>query len=240
MRAYHQFSLNRSKRHLLIAFGILILPIVSLWIFSSVNQISFSLAISDLTISILRLGIAFIFSTIIAWILVVLLIRGKTESSALAVFDVLQSLPTFTILPIAVFYLGNSELTIILFLIITIIWPIIFSIVSSLKQIDKSWHEAVMISRIKGLNYIRYFLFPVTAPGIVTGAIIGLGDGWEALIATELLLQTKNGLGPFFSNFSNNTLTTTFGILIFLSVIFAMNKFIWLPLLEKSHRLIEQ
>lgn len=240
MRGYHQFSVNRTRRHILIGYAVLVLPLISLLVFSLVSKISFTSALADLFISVWRLGIAFIIATILAWVSVVLLIRGRTESGALAVFDVLQSLPTFTILPIAVHYLGDGEMTIILFLAITIIWPIIFSIVSSLKQIDHSWHEAIAISRIKGWHYIKYFLFPVTAPGIVTGAIIGLGDGWEALIATELLLQTKRGLGPFFGTFSTNSTMTLFGVLIFLSFIFALNKFIWLPLLEKSHRLIEQ
>lgn len=238
MRGYHQFSLNRSHTHLLVAFGVLILPLVSLLLFSFITKISFIHSLFDLLISMWRLGIAFIFATTIAWVLVVFLIRGKTESPTLAIFDVLQSLPTFTILPIAVRYLGDSEFTIIAFLTITIIWPIIFSIVSSLKQVNRSWVEAIQISRVKGFEYIKKFLFPVTVPGIVTGAIIGLGDGWEALIATELLLGTRTGLGPFFSHFSNNTTMTFFGILIFLSIIFALNKFIWLPLLEKSHRLI--
>lgn len=240
MRAYHQFSLNRSNQHLLVAFGILVLPLVSLLIFSFVNKVSFTLALGDLLISIWRLYVAFVIATIAAWLLVVLLVRGKTESPVLAIFDVLQSMPTFIILPIAVHFFGVSEATIIVFLALAIIWPVIFSIVSSLKQIDRSWHEAMVISRIRGFNYVRYFLFPVTVPGIVTGAIIGLGDGWEALIATELLLKIKTGVGPFFDAFSNNSSMTLFGVLIFLSIIFASNKFIWLPLLEKSHRLISQ
>jgi ABC-type nitrate/sulfonate/bicarbonate transport system permease component len=240
IKGYHPFSLNRSFKHLSVAFAIILLPLVSLLLFSFLNKIPFTDSFYDLGVSTWRLGIAVICGTIIAWVAVVLLVRGKTENSTLAVFDVLQSLPTFTILPIAVRYLGESNLTIILFLIITVIWPIIFSIVSSLKQVNKSWVEAVHISRIKGFDYIKKFLFPVTLPGVVTGAIIGLGDGWEALIATELLLGTKTGLGPFFNKFSDNSTTTLFGILIFLSVIFAMNKFIWLPLLEKSHRLISE
>ena len=239
MRAYHHFSLNRSWKHMLVAFAVLIFPLVALIIFSTISNVTFVRAIFDLLISIWRLSLAFIFATILAWLLVVILVRGKTESPALAIFDVLQSMPTFIILPIAVHFFGQSESTIIFFLTITIIWPIIFSIVSALKQVDKNWIEAVKMSNIKGFDYIRYFLLPVTIPGIVTGAIIGLGDGWEALIATELLLHTSTGLGPFFSSFSDNTSMTLFGVLIFLSIIFALNKFIWLPLLEKSHRLIE-
>lgn len=240
MRAYHQFSINRTGTHLFVGFGVLALPLLALTLFSYINHISLSGAIYDLLISSGRLFLAFIFATILAWLIVVIFVKGRTEAFTLAVLDVLQSLPTFTILPIAVRFLGSSEMTIIIFLAITIIWPIVFSIVSSLKQADPSWYEAVLVSRITGLDYIKLYLFPVTAPGVVTGAIIGLGDGWEALIATELLLGTKTGLGPFFSGFSTNTSTTLFGVLIFLSFIFAINKFIWLPLLEKSHRLTEQ
>ena len=240
MKAYHQFSINRSKRHLFFAFGILLFPLIALFLFSFVSKISFNIALYDLFISTWRLGVAFIIATIIAWVAVVIFIGSRFEEPALAVLDVLQSMPTFTILPIAVHYLGDSETTIIFFLVITVIWPIIFTIVSSFKQADRSWHEAVAISKIKGFNYVYYYLFPVTAPGLVTGAIIGLGNGWEALIATELLINAKTGLGPFFNGFADNSSMTLFGILIFLSFIFAINKFIWLPLLEKSHRLIEQ
>lgn len=239
LRAYHHFSINRSLPHLAVAFAVLALPLAGLFAFSFVSGVSFTLALSDILISTWRLTVAFIFATVIAWVLVVVLIRGRTESSALAVFDVLQSLPTFTILPIAVHYFGESELTIITFLGITIIWPIIFSIVSALKQADKSWSDAVTMSRIGGWHYVRLYLFPVTAPGIVTGAIIGLGDGWEALIATELLLGTKTGLGPFFSGFADNSAVTLFGVVVFLSFVFAINKFVWLPLLDRSHRLVE-
>ncbi len=161
------------------------LPLVALSTFSLVSGIAFSVVINSLFVSSLRLFISFVFATVIAWLLVVWLIRGRTASPALALFDVMQSIPTFTILPLAVHFFGNQEWIIILFLIITIIWPIIFSIVSSLKQAERSWEEAVVMTRIKGFSYIRYYLLPLTTPGIVTGAIIGLGDGWEALIATE-------------------------------------------------------
>ena len=240
MRAYHHFSLNRSAKHLLVGFLIILIPLFGLLAFSVVSGIAFTTVLSDLWISMWRLFIALFISTVLAWVLVVSLIRDKSSSLALSFFDVMQSLPTFTILPIAVHYWGNSTGTIIFFLVITIIWPIIFSIVSALKQAEKSFTEAVYISRIRGFDYVRYYLFPLTAPGIVTGAIIGLGDGWEALIATEIILQAKTGLGPFFQSFSDNSAMTLFGVLVFLSVIYTINKFIWLPLLEKSHELISE
>ncbi len=240
IRAYHGMSMNRSYRHVLAGFGFILFPLVALVALSIVSHIAFPIVIAGLAASFVRLLIAFVIAVVLAWVLVVWLIRGRTESSALAFFDVMQSVPTFTVLPLAVYYFGKSELIIVLFLALTIIWPIIFSIVSSLKQAERSWGEAVKMTQIRGLDYVRYYLLPLTAPGIVTGAIIGLGDGWEALIATELLLHVNIGLGPFFERFSSNPSMTLFGVLVFLSVIFTINKFVWLPLLERSHNLIEE
>ncbi len=240
MRAYHHFSVNRSLKHLLIAFGVLLVPLFLLIAFSLVSHISFFLIFSQIIVSAWRLLRAFLISIIIAWVIVVLIVNKKFEGASLAVLDVMQSLPTFAILPIGVHYFGYSNTTIILFLIITIIWPVVFSIVSSLKQANQSWHEAVIMTRIKGWNYLQYYLLPVTYPGIITGAIIGLGEGWEALIGTEILLNTPKGLGAFFNRFADNSAMTLFGVLVFLSIIFAINKLVWLPLLDRSHRLIEE
>jgi ABC-type nitrate/sulfonate/bicarbonate transport system permease component len=240
MRAYHHFSLNREFKHIVIGFLIILTPLFGLFAFSLVSGIDFGTVIYDLGVSAWRLFIAFVIAMILAWGLVVWLVRGKTSSSTLAVFDVLQSVPTFALLPVAVHVWGPSTWTIIFFLIITVIWPIIFSIVSALKQVDKSRVEAVVVSRIHGIDYIRYYLLPLTAPGIVTGAIIGLGEGWEALIGTEIILNVPHGLGAFFQSFSNSSSMTLFGVLIFLAIIYAINKFIWLPLLERSHELVEE
>jgi ABC-type nitrate/sulfonate/bicarbonate transport system permease component len=240
MRAYHRFSLNRSYKHLIAGFSIILIPLSGLFAFSLVSGIDLYTVLSDLGISAVRLFVAFVISIVLAWGLVVLLVRGKTSTPAVAAFDVLQSVPTFALLPVAVHVWGPSNTTIIFFLVITVIWPIIFSIVSALKQVQRSRTEAIIVSRIKGWNYVRYYLLPLTAPGIVTGAIIGLGEGWEALIGTEIILNTSRGLGSFFQSFSESSSMTLFGVLIFLTIIYAINKFVWLPLLEKSHELVEE
>jgi ABC-type nitrate/sulfonate/bicarbonate transport system permease component len=74
---------------------------------------------------------------------------------------------------------------------------------------------------------------------LVTGSIIGLGEGWEALVATEIIVGAQNGLGNFFQNFSNNPAITGFGILGLLILIFTVNKILWIPLLDQSHKLLE-
>lgn len=77
-------------------------------------------------------------------------------------------------------------------------------------------------------------------PGFITGSIVGLGEGWEALIATEIIVGMDTGLGNFFQTYSTNPKITAFGVLGFLILIFSINKVIWLPLLEWSHRKMEE
>jgi ABC-type anion transport system duplicated permease subunit len=93
---------------------------------------------------------------------------------------------------------------------------------------------------LRGWDYLKYYLVPLSIPGIITGSIVGLGEGWEALVATEMIVGTKTGLGPFFQGFSQNVPVTIFGILGFLIIIFSINKLLWIPLLDWSHSKLEE
>jgi len=216
------------------------IPFIFLLVFSELTHIAGTLLFQDLSFSFVRLVIAYIFAILFGWLFAVLFYKGKRALIALPLFDVLQSFPTFAALPLATYVWGVSNFTVIFFLIITIIWPVFFSIISSLKLIKHDWEAAVQIMRLAPLDYLRYYLIPITIPGIITGSIIGLGEGWEALIATEIIVGLKSGLGSFFQSYSKDVPITLFGILGFLILIFSINKLLWLPLLEWSHRELEE
>lgn len=233
-------KIYKSKWHLIFTFLVVILPFAFLLIFSQLANIATTKLFTNVFISFFRLLIAYFIAAIIAWILAITFYKDRRADIALPAFDVLQSFPTFAILPIITFFFTTSNVMIIFFLVLTIIWPILFSIFSSLKLIKHEWEEAAIIFKLKKWNYIKYFIFPVSVPGLITGSIIGLGEGWEALIATEIIVNSKTGLGNFFQTFSNNPTITAFGILGFLILIFSVNKLIWLPLMEWSHKKMEE
>jgi len=239
-RPYHPFATKRTTGHLIGLSIIIFVPLLFLLLFSYVAKISLPSLFENLGISLFRMGTACIISIVLGWLLAVFFYKGKRGDIALPVFDILQSFPISAILPIAVFYLGSSGIVVIMFLVLEIIWPILFSILSSLKLIRRDFIEAVKVSGISGLDYLHFFLIPVTTPGLITGTIIGLGNGWESLVATEIIVHTRLGLGNFFNAFSSNPQVTLLGILAFLAVIFSINKSIWLPLLEWSHNKMEE
>ncbi len=236
----HRIKIYRSRQHLYATLLTVIVPFVYLLLFSQFAQIAASTLFSDIGVSMIRLIIAYFISAILAWLMAVCFFRGKLSVVALPLFDVLQSFPTFAALPLAISFWGPSNFTTIFFLIFTIIWPIFFAILSSMKLIKHEWEEAVEIYGLHGWDYLRLFLIPVSIPGLITGSIVGLGEAWEALVATEIIVGMKTGLGPFFQGFATNPSVTAFGILGFLILIFSINKIIWIPLLDWGHHKLEE
>jgi ABC-type nitrate/sulfonate/bicarbonate transport system permease component len=234
------FRIYSSPIHLASAFFVVLLPLIFLVFFSQLSHIDLHRLLNDVAISLLRILIAYLIAAVLGWITAVTFYKGRVASVALPIFDILQSFPTFAALPLVVYLWGESQTTIIIFLVLAIIWPIFFSIVSSLKLVRSDWEEVVKISQLSGLEYFKKFLWPATVPGLITGSIIGLGEGWEVLVATEIIVMAKTGLGEFFNVYSHNYPITLLGILGFLLIIFAINNLVWLPLLEYSHRLTEE
>jgi len=214
------------------------LPFVFLLGFARGFGLRPSVLFTDLGVSSARLAIAYLIAVTLAWISAAAFHRGRASTVALPFFDVLQSFPTFAALPLAVVIWGRSNLTVIVFLVLTVIWPIFFSIISSLRLVKNDWEEAVEMARLTRWEYVRLFLIPVSIPGLITGSIVGLGEGWEALVATEIVVQIPNGLGGFFQHYASDFPVTALGILGLLLFIFSLNKLLWLPLLERGHRMM--
>jgi NitT/TauT family transport system permease protein len=238
--AHRRARVYQSRRHLAITLLFLLIPFAILLVLSSILHLPTAQFFSAIPASLARMLVAYIIALVLGWGCAVAFFRGKRALVALPIFDVLQSFPTFAALPLVVSMYGSTNAVVIFFLVLAIIWPIFFATVSSLKLVKKDWDEAVAIAHLKGWRYLRHYLLPVSIPGAITGSVIGLGDGWEALIATEIIVQVHSGAGTFFQQFSADPQVITFGILGFLAIIFSINKLVWLPLLDWSHKRMEE
>ena len=235
----HHHLIYKRYSHILVLCGLILTPFIFFVVFSQALHISTPILLGDIGVSLIRLSVAYVISVVLGWVLAVLFYRGRASSIALPFFDVLQSIPTFAALPFVTLIWGKTNTTIIFFLVLAIIWPVFFSILSTLKTIKSDYHEVVDLYRLRGWKRIRYFLFPASVPGIITGSIVGLGDAWEALIAMEIIVHMHYGLGSFFDHYSTDTRATFFGMLGLLLIVFIINKLVWLPLLEHSNSLNE-
>ena len=235
MKKRDRLHIYKSRFHILTTIFFIFLSLVLVSLFLSPQSSTPEAFLLNALPSLFRILIAYLISLVLGGSFAMMFTIGRSSNVALPIFDVLQSLPTFAVMPIAVSIWGVTNFTIIFFLTLTIIWPITFSTISSLKLVRHDFEEAAEVFKVRGFLYFKKFLLPVSLPGLVTGSIIGLGEGWEALIATEIIVGIQTGLGPFFEFFRDNRPVTLFGILGFLLIVFTINKLIWLPLLEWSH-----
>ena len=236
----HRTALYTSRLQLGLTIIFIATPFLFLLLLALFTQLTVTGLFIDFSISIWRLAIAYIIAVSLAWILALVFASGSRSKIALPLFDILQSFPTFAIVPIVVLTFGATTLTIIIFLVITVIWPILFSIVNALKLIKKEYHEVAEIYGLRGWKKLRYFSLPASIPGVVTGSMIGLGEGWEALVATEIIMKSKSGLGNFFEQNSTNGIFTALGILGLMLIIFSLNRLLWAPILNRVYTRMEE
>ncbi len=228
------------RLHIVITLIVVALPFFGFLFFVPSSAVHKRMFLESLGASSIRLLVAYFISVMLI-IPLALLSRGRLGKIFLPFFDVMQSFPSFAMLPLVVKVLGASDATVIFFLIVTIMWPMLFAVISSQKLIREDWEEAATIFGATGWKRFTKFLLPISYPGIVTGSIVGLGEGWEAVVGAEIIAGLKQqGLGTFFSTNSESTTAILFGVTALLLFILSLNKIIWLPLLERSHQLLTE
>jgi len=185
--------------------------------------------------SLSRMIISYSIALTVAVIIALLITSNKwLEGLFLPVFDVLQSFPSFALFPVLVVALKNSpELVIIFVLTITIIWPILFTIIGGVKNQREDLEEAATIFGAKGSKRLWHFTLPQLLPSIVTGSIVGWGEGWEFIIGAELLVRVNYGVGAYlgFLGTRQENIALAFGIMVLLLLLYVINKILWIPLL---------
>ena len=179
----------------------------------------------------LAYGIALLLGTFIA-----LLVGWSPFADALfPVFDILQNVPSFALIPFFIYFFGYTDQMIILFAVSSIIWPILFAILAAIKSAHMDLSDAATIFGARGLRRVFYYLAPLSFPAILTGSIVGVAIGWEAVIGAEIIANIA-GFGEFIKTASATGINqaAVAGMFVILIIVFVINRMIWAPLLAES------
>jgi ABC-type nitrate/sulfonate/bicarbonate transport system permease component len=198
---------------------------------SRANTLDLASALVDSTI---RVTLAYLITLPIAVAVVLAITRvQKVEDFVVPILDVSQSLPSFALLPFLLVLTGQGTITIVIVLALEMVWPILFTTLSGLKTLHEDLGEAATVFGARGIKRLRYFSIPSILPAIITGSILGWGEGWEAIVGAEIIVG-KNGIGAFIGKANDtNKQIFVFSIVILMLFIFILNKLIWLPLLKR-------
>ncbi len=105
-----------------------------------------------------------------------------------------QAIGDIAWLPILIVWFGFSLTTVTFVIVYTVVFPLTLNIIAG---IDSLPGEMIRAARSLGADRRRILfevIVPGALPGIVTGMRTGLGYGWRALIAAEIIVGTS-GVG---------------------------------------------
>jgi NitT/TauT family transport system permease protein/taurine transport system permease protein len=97
-------------------------------------------------------------------------------------------------LPLLIIWFGFSLTSVTFVIVYTIIFPLMVNIVAGIDGVPR---DMVRAARSLGASRLRVWLeviLPGSLPAVVTGIRVGLGYGWRALIAAEIIVGTS-GIG---------------------------------------------
>jgi putative hydroxymethylpyrimidine transport system permease protein len=151
------------------------------------------------------------------------------------ILDVLQNVPSFALIPVFALLFGFTDLMAVLFIATSVVWPILFSVLSAIRNQRTDLAEAATILGARGLKRILHFTLPLAFPAIITGSIVGISIGWEAVIGLEII-GLSSGIGLVLNQASQSGDRALFiaGIGCLLFLVFVLNRLIWVPLQKKT------
>ncbi len=233
-RAWHRAHVKRHRRAWLIIAGVVLatLLLTLFGYFGPVTWIALGKAVEHTTY---RLAIAYAVALLLGVGIALLVGWSPFSDFFFPVFDVLQNIPSFALIPLFIYFLGYTNLMIILFSVSSIIWPILFAVLTAIKNAHTDLNDAATIFGATGLRRIPYYLAPLSYPAILTGSIVGIAIGWEAVIGAEIITDTA-GFGAFIKTASISGIdqASIAGMLVILVLVFVVNRLVWAPLLAES------
>lgn len=130
--------------------------------------------------------------------------------------EVLRPIPPLAWIPLSIlwFGLGDTQNQFIIFL--GMVFPILINTISAVHHVDRALIRAARSLGAGERAVLARVVLPAALPQIVTGIRVGLGVGWMALVAAELV-GASDGLG-FLINDARSLLRTDIIIIGMLTI----------------------
>ena len=147
------------------------------------------------------------------------------------IMNFFQSISGIAILPIIVVWWGNSEKTVFAVILYTCFFPITFNVLTGVRSTPMILVNALRTLGASRLRIVKDVLIPSAMPHIATGARLGIGYAWRAVIAGEMLAG-RRGLGwmIFTSQDADLTAQVILGMLLIGTIWIMIDRFALRPI----------
>jgi sulfonate transport system permease protein len=110
-------------------------------------------------------------------------------------FNVVRQVSIIGWIPLIVMWFGMTELSRIIIISVAAFYPIALNTFAGVRNVPKEYIELSAVYGYRGLNRIKRIVLPAALPSITTGVTLALGMSWAILMAAEIFIQTKFGIG---------------------------------------------
>ncbi|UYM04965.1 ABC transporter permease [Solicola gregarius] len=105
-----------------------------------------------------------------------------------------QAIGDIAWLPILIVWFGFSLTSVTSVIVYTVTFPLVISIVAAIDAVPVNVQRAASSLGASRWQHVLYVILPASLPGVCSGIRTGLGYGWRALIAAEIIIGTS-GVG---------------------------------------------
>lgn len=134
-------------------------------------------------------------------------------------FQLLRTVPPLAWLPLSLAIFQQAQPSAIFLIFITAIWPIILNTAAGVQTIPQAYRNVARVLALRPHEYFLRVMLPATVPHMFTGLRIGIGMGWLAIVAAEMV-QGGTGVGFFiWDSYNSSLLTDTIVSLVWIGMV---------------------
>ncbi len=217
--------------------------------FSRLSGVPWGTLIAASGATLLRMFLAYLAAVIIAVPLALWTQTSRrAEQFLLPVFDVLESVPVLVFFPVViVFFIKLNFLTLaaIFVMFVSMLWTIVFNVISGYKAIPQDLFSVAHVFKIKGWRYYFEIVLPALFPSVIVGSLLAWAGGWNIIIVAEVLhtyvsspVRDLFGIGSILVNASAGNDRSLFigAVIVIVATIALLNLVIWQKLLGLGER----
>ena len=162
----------------------------------TVKNLASGVLLADIGFTLYRLLTGFLIGAITGIVLGTLMARFRlAERFFRPLVSVLNPIPSLAWIPLFVLWFGLGETATIALVAFATVIPVIMNVWTGGKAVSEVWLRAAESMDCRGSRLFLKVILPASIPFMVTGLRGGIGRGWRAVVAGEMIAATSHGLG---------------------------------------------
>jgi len=146
-----------------------------------------------------------------------------------------QAIGDIAWLPILLIWFGFGIATMTFVIVYTVLFPVVLNTVLGVRSVPVNLHRAAQSLGASRLRILWEVVLPGALPNIVTGLRNGLGYGWRALIAAEMIVGTSGiGFLMFDARRAGSVVEILLGMVVLGLLWYVVDSWILVPIERKT------